>query len=177
MPTIITHAAVPLAVGFGLGRRVVSQRLLIAGVAAAMLPDLDVLAFRLGVAYSDQFGHRGFSHSLLLALLLAAAAALFARRLKASRLAAFLFVLVAAASHGLLDMLTNGGLGVAWLWPLSEQRLFFPERPIQVSPLSLHRLFGPAGLAVLTSELLWVWLPAAVTAVVLHLIRRRAISR
>ena len=167
MPTIVSHAAVPLAIGLGLGRRAVSGRLLAAGVVAAMLPDLDVLAFRAGIAYADQFGHRGFSHSLLLAFLLAVVAALFAERLRAARLTAFLFVLAAMASHGLLDMLTNGGLGVAWLWPFSDRRFFFPVQPIQVAPLGLHRLLGPAGTRVLTSELLWIWLPAALVSVLM----------
>ncbi|MDD4929495.1 MAG: metal-dependent hydrolase [Gallionella sp.] len=171
MPTIISHAAVPLALG--LGCNIVSRRLLFAGLAACALPDLDVLAFRLGVAYSDQLGHRGFSHSLLFAALLGVLAALFACRLKTRRLAAFVFVSVAAASHGLLDMLTNGGLGVAYLWPFSDQRFFLSEQVIQVAPLSLRRLFGPAGLAVARSELLWVWLPACCVLSVFLLARGR----
>ena len=173
MPTIISHAAVPLAIGLGLGRTVVSPRLLLAGLAASILPDLDVLAFRMGIAYSDQLGHRGFSHSLLLAVALGLVASLFASRLKARRLVAFAFIFSAAASHGLLDMLTNGGLGIAYLWPVSDRRFFFPVQVIQVSPLSLHRLMGPAGLAVLKSELLWVWLPASIIMFALHLSRRR----
>jgi inner membrane protein len=48
VPTILTHPAVPLAMAFGLGREVVSRRLLGAGVVASVLPDLDVVAFRLG---------------------------------------------------------------------------------------------------------------------------------
>jgi len=50
MPTIVTHAAVPLCLGLGLGSRIIPPRLLLAGVAIAMLPDVDVLAFKLGVA-------------------------------------------------------------------------------------------------------------------------------
>lgn len=173
MPTIISHAAVPLAIGLGLGRNVVSRRLLLAGLVASALPDLDVLAFRLGIAYSNQLGHRGFSHSLLLAAILGLLAALFARRLKTQWLAAFAFVFLAAASHGLLDMLTNGGLGVAYLWPFSDRRFFLSEQVIQVAPLSFRRLFSPAGLAVAKSELLWVWLPAYCTLSALLLARRR----
>ncbi|MBL0531344.1 metal-dependent hydrolase [Aeromonas caviae] len=65
MPTIVTHAAVPLCLGLGLGSRIIPPRLLLVGVAIAMLPDADVLAFKLGVAYGHVFGHRGFTHSLL----------------------------------------------------------------------------------------------------------------
>lgn len=67
MPTVITHAAVPLCLGAGLGLKVIPPRLLFAGVVLAMLPDADVLAFKFGVAYGNVFGHRGFTHSLLFA--------------------------------------------------------------------------------------------------------------
>ena len=56
MPTIVTHAAVPLCLGLGLGSRIIPPRLLLVGVAIAMLPDADVLAFKLGVAYGHVFG-------------------------------------------------------------------------------------------------------------------------
>lgn len=174
MPTILTHAVVPLALGLGAGRQYVSGPLLAAGAVASMLPDLDVLAFRLGVGYSHQFGHRGFSHSVSFALLLGVIACLLATRLRSSRSGAFAFVFVAAVSHGLLDMLTTGGLGVALLWPLSEARFFAPWQVIEVSPLSLSRVFGPRGLAVLLSELMWVWVPAAVvTGLLTFVVRAR----
>jgi membrane-bound metal-dependent hydrolase YbcI (DUF457 family) len=43
MPTIISHTAIPLAIGLGLGRKAISSRLLLAGMAASILPDLDML--------------------------------------------------------------------------------------------------------------------------------------
>ncbi|EBH0325229.1 hypothetical protein FJ744_23135, partial [Salmonella enterica] len=49
MPTVITHAAVPLCPGAGLGLKVIPPRLLFAGVMLAMLPDADVLAFKFGI--------------------------------------------------------------------------------------------------------------------------------
>ncbi len=42
MPTVITHAAVPLCIGLGLGSKVIPPRLLFAGIILAMLPDADV---------------------------------------------------------------------------------------------------------------------------------------
>lgn len=160
MPTILSHAAVPLALGAGLGACVVSPRLMAAGIVAAVLPDLDVLAFRLNVQYSEVFGHRGASHSIAFAALLGFVALPFASQLHVRRRVAFLFVAFCAASHGLLDMLTNGGRGVALWWPLSAERFFLPWQVIEVSPLSLRRVLGGRGLEVLQSELLWVWLPA-----------------
>jgi inner membrane protein len=173
MPTILAHAAVPLALGLGLGPSAVSRRLLLAGVVASIVPDADVLSLRLGAAYSDALGHRGASHSLAVALGLGLVAAALAQWLRTGRGAAFAFVAVCAASHGLLDMFTNGGYGVALWWPLSADRLFSPWRPIEVSPLSIRRFASERGFAVLGSELLWVWLPAAAVCAALCRARRR----
>ena len=67
MPTVITHAAVPLCIGLGLGSKVIPPRLLFAGIILAMLPDADVLSFKFGIAYGNVFGHRGFTHSRVFA--------------------------------------------------------------------------------------------------------------
>jgi inner membrane protein len=158
MPTLITHPAVPLAAAL-LGGRKISGRLLVAGIIGSILPDADVIGFRLGIPYGHLMGHRGFSHSIAFALLLGLIAMLMARRLRTGRMAAFVFVSIATASHALLDALTSGGLGVALLAPFSNERFFFPWRPIMVSPLSLDRFMAGRGLQVLRSELVWVWLP------------------
>ena len=172
MPTILTHAAVPLALGLGLGSRLLPPRLVFAGVLAAMLPDLDVIAFRLHIPYADNFGHRGISHSLVFALAVGWLALFAAPQLRSPRWLAFSFISLATASHGLLDMFTNGGLGVALWWPWSAERLFAPWPVIEVSPLTLQRLLSPRGLAVLLSELHWVWLPALGFSCVLLLGRK-----
>lgn len=158
MPSIFTHAAVPLALWCAADRGRISKPLLAAGVVAAMLPDADVLAFALHIPYADSFGHRGASHSLLFATLLAAIAALLHRRLRATAVQAAAFVGISAVSHPLLDAFTSGGLGVALWWPWSGERLFAPWRPIRVSPFA-PQFFSARGLATVLSELRWVWLP------------------
>lgn len=183
MPSIITHAAVPLALWCAADRGRISPRLLCAGVAAAMLPDADVLAFALHIPYADAFGHRGASHSLLFACVLAVLAALLhsvgrgrpwsavsSQPRLASTLQTATFVFVCAASHPLLDAMTSGGLGVALAWPWSEQRFFAPWRPIRVSPFA-PQFFSARGLATLLSELRWVWLPLAGAVVAWKLIQ------
>jgi len=171
MPTILSHAAIPLALGLGLGSRIVPQRLLATGIFVSILPDLDVLAFRLNVAYSHALGHRGVTHSVVFAFMLALIALAFAPQLRSSRLISFSFVGLAAVSHGLLDTLTNGGLGVALWWPWSSERFFSSWQVIEVSPLSLSRVFSARGLVVLQLELLWVWLPAVIVTAALLAIR------
>ncbi|WP_447901725.1 metal-dependent hydrolase [Stenotrophomonas sepilia] len=183
MPSIITHAALPLALWCAADRGRIPPRLLAAGVIAAMLPDADVLAFALHIPYADAFGHRGASHSLLFAGVLAALAAVLAffgsRRpwsagvcqpRLASTVQAAVFVFVCAASHPLLDAMTSGGLGVALAWPWSEHRFFAPWRPIRVSPFA-PQFFSARGVATLLSELRWVWLPLAGAVVAWKLIQ------
>ena len=172
MPTVLTHAAIPLALWCASERGRISGRLLGAGVVAAVLPDADVLAFALHIPYADAFGHRGASHSLLFAGLLAALATLLCRHLHAGRMQALAFVFICALSHPLLDALTSGGLGVALWWPWSEQRLFAPWRPIRVSPFA-NGFFSARGLQTLLSELRWVWLPLCLFVIGWKMIQRR----
>ena len=64
----IGHFAVGLALGrheagrASRGRLVASMALF---SALALLPDADVIAFKLGIPYSAPWGHRGATHSLL----------------------------------------------------------------------------------------------------------------
>lgn len=173
MPTILTHPAIPLALGLGLGKTIIPRRLLAAGAVASMVPDLDVLAFRFGVSYASEFGHRGFSHSLLFAALVALLGACAWRLFQTGYWRICWFLFIATASHGVLDAFTNGGFGVAFLWPWSSQRFFFGPQVIEVSPLTISRFLSERGAAVLASELLWVWLPCLLAAASLSMIRLR----
>ncbi|AKL13313.1 TPA: metal-dependent hydrolase [Kluyvera intermedia] len=174
MPTIITHAAVPLCLGLGLGSKTIPPRLLLAGVALAMLPDADVLAFKFGVAYGNIFGHRGFTHSLLFAFVVPILVTWLGRRwLNASLMRCWVFLTVTLLSHSLLDSITSGGKGVGWLWPWSDERFLAPWQVIKAAPFALSRYMTPYGHQVIISELLWVWLPGIVVMGVLWHWRRR----
>lgn len=163
MPTIVTHAAVPLCLGLGLGSKVIPRGLLLAGVGLSMLPDADVLAFKFGVAYGDVLGHRGFTHSLLFAFVVPLLVAwLGHKRFKASLAHCWAFLTVSLLSHSLLDSITTGGKGVGWLWPWSDERFFAPWQVIKVAPFALSRYTTPYGHQVILSELMWVWLPGVV---------------
>jgi inner membrane protein len=93
-----------------------------------MLPDIDVVGLQLGIRYGDFWGHRGFTHSLLFASILATLV-LVAGFPHAStglnRAWLWLYFFLAAASHGLLDAMTNGGLGVAFFRLLTIRAIFF----------------------------------------------------
>ncbi|MFC4291582.1 metal-dependent hydrolase [Sphingorhabdus arenilitoris] len=159
MPTILTHAIIPLAAGVALGKGRLSGPVVMTGMALAMLPDADVAGFRFGIEYLHDFGHRGASHALLSAAAIAALVTALMRPERWRLVFAFLFF--SMASHGLLDIFTNGGEGVALFWPYDNSRIFAPIRPIAVSPIGLD-FFTLRGLHTLISEISWVWLPALV---------------
>ena len=146
------------------------------GVACSVLPDLDVVGFWFDVPYGHLLGHRGLSHSIAFAVCLSACLAwllpLKGQPAQASRLIIFGFLCLSTVSHGILDALTSGGLGVAFFAPFRHERYFFPWRPIRVSPISVSGFFSARGVQVLRSELQWVWLPAASVAILLILLRR-----
>lgn len=166
MPTLFGHALLPIAAGAGLGRTRISGRLVAWCVFASMLPDLDVLGFKFGIAYGDAWGHRGATHSIGFALLVGMLSLALARPLNASRSTAWMAGTLACLSHGILDMFTNGGLGVALAWPLSNQRFFFPWRIIEVSPIGA-RFFSERALPVLLSEVLYVGIPCVILGLIL----------
>lgn len=172
MTSIFTHPAVPLALALAAPRGAISSRLLCAGMLASILPDADVIGFHFGIAYGSEFGHRGFTHSLLFAAIVAFIAAACAKSLRASAWTAFLFVLLSYASHPLLDMLTHGGKGVALFWPFDTARVSSSFAPVQASPMSASRFFTYQGWQVFRSELVWIWFPLLALAFTVRFSRR-----
>jgi len=165
MATVMSHA-LAAAAGGALFGRAIPGRAIFYGAVCSMVPDLDVLGFGLGIRYGDPLGHRGFTHSLFFAAIWAVLAtlALFSKPADRERWPAIgLFLFLATVSHGLLDALTDGGLGVAFFAPFDNTRYFFPWNPIAVSPIGAG-FFSPRGLAVLASEARWIWLPSLLVA-------------
>ena len=162
VPTVFTHPVPITAVALGLGPQMVSIRLLVAGIICALLPDIDVISFRFGINYADVLGHRGMTHSIVFAVIVAALGAFIAPVLASRRIVAALIMGGAVASHIFLDAMTSGGLGVAFFWPWTETRYFLPWRPIRVSPFSLQALFSEQGFTVFKSEFYFVWAPCLI---------------
>jgi len=157
-----SHAAVGLSLGACFAPPGSRVRLLVAGAACAVLPDLDVVGLTFGFHLDHPLGHRGLSHSLALAALAAAilTRALFRRGLPGlGPFGVWTCLFLAAASHGALDALTNGGRGVAFLAPFSDARYHFPITPIEVSPISIRAFFSERGLEILANEFVWIGLP------------------
>ena len=176
MASAFSHAVAALSLGTCFYRPGVSKRVWLAGAVCSVIPDLDVVGFRFGIRYGDFWGHRGFTHSLVFAALLTAVVLFVCFRRGAPGLGRFpltAYLFLATASHGVLDAMTNGGLGVAFFSPFDNTRYFLPWRPIRVSPLSVGRFFSPQGYLILKSELLWIWLPAVAFAALVLMPRRK----
>lgn len=172
MASILSHPAVPIALATGLGSRVVPKRLAAAAIACSIMPDGDAFLYWAGVPYSHTFGHRGFTHSIAFAVIVAAAGAVWAPHFQAKRSVACAVLFLSTLSHGVLDAMTTGGLGVAFFGPFSNHRYFLPWRVIEVSPIGVSRFFPARGLEILASEVVTVWLPCLLFAAAGVLIRR-----
>ena len=117
----------------------------------SFLPDADVIGFPLGVRYEDEWGHRGASHSIAFAIALGVLIGILASRFRLPRFRTGVTATLVLISHGLLDTLTDGGLGIALFWPFDHTRYFAPWRPIPVAPIGLA-FFSPYGLLVSITE-------------------------
>ena len=173
MASAFSHIAIPAVLYATFKSNAVNFKLFLIGAVCSVIPDVDVIAFKFGIPYESQWGHRGFTHSLVFALVLASLCVLLHRRASSRPWTVFWLCFISCASHPLLDMMTNGGLGVALFWPFSEERMFFPFRPIQVSPIGVSNFFSERGLNVMTSELIWVLIPALIFGAIGAGIRRK----
>jgi inner membrane protein len=136
-------------------------------IICTVMPDLDALGFWLGVPYESFWGHRGFTHSIAFAVLLSGIFAWWISDSTAiSRTRLWGLYCVATLSHGVLDALTDGGLGVAFFSPVDQSRYFFPVRPIHVSSMSLGDVLGSHGLEVIVNEIQWVWIPCGLVGAI-----------
>lgn len=179
MASVFSHAAVALAIGKLSTSRSMPPKFWWLSILCAILPDADVLSFVFGIDYGSLFGHRGLTHSFSFAVILALVAVRIGFkdvRAWSRRWWVFIayFVLV-TASHGMLDALTDGGLGVAFFAPFDHSRYFFPWRPVLVSPIGIAPFFSRYGVAVLISEIVWIWIPVGLTVLTAQILRRKVL--
>ncbi|HEX8750507.1 MAG TPA: metal-dependent hydrolase [Nitrospira sp.] len=170
MASAFSHAFIALAIGKVPRHSSFTWRTVFLGMVCSVVPDLDVMGFYFGIHYGDLWGHRGLTHSLTFAALLSTLfVGLFYRQHSVrSKTAIFFYLFVCTASHGLLDAMTDGGLGVAFFSPFDTTRYFFGVRPIAVSPIGIGGFFHEGALRVLASEARWIWLPTVAAFVVLR---------
>jgi len=169
MASIFGHAMV----GFTLSKipsKKNTKLLLLLAIGSTILPDLDVLAFNFGIPYSHPFGHRGFTHSILFAILWATVLMFIFG--KQNKKIWWLVIFLSTISHGILDAMTSGGKGVGFFIPFDNNRFFFPFREIIVSPIGIERFFSEWGFRVILSELKYIALPCFIILLANFLLKR-----
>lgn len=174
MATIFSHPVPVLAVGTLFLSVKHPIRLLTLGAVCSVVPDLDIIGYEIGIPYKNMFGHRGISHSILFALIFAAALVYFFFRHDSSRRdcwMALLYLFFATLSNAIFDALTNGGLGVAFFAPFWNERFFFPWQPVVVSSMGFNAASDPWPSDVRRSEFIWIWAPSLVFAATVLTIR------
>jgi len=171
------HACAALTMGNVYSRKKPAFLFWVLSVVCAIIPDADIIGFKFGIAYGSTFGHRGFTHSIVFALLMGFIASwIFLALTSTSKKDKWKFIIyffLVTLSHPLLDACTTGGLGVAFFSPFSNHRYFFPFHPIKVSPIAVNSFFSEWGLKVLLSEFIWIGLPSLAITLVTYFIRKR----
>lgn len=158
MASIFGHAVAGLAIGWNTKTKNTLKYLLLL-VFCAVIPDIDVIAFKFGIPYESVWGHRGFTHSIFFAFLLGFILALVFERENKFYFHFFIYTL-ATLSHPILDGLTTGGLGCGYFIPFNNQRYFFPWQVIKVSPIGIKNFFSEWGAKVIISEFYWIGIPS-----------------
>jgi inner membrane protein len=172
MASIFGHAVVGLTITKLFDKK--DKKLLLLAVVSSFLPDIDVLAFNFGIPYSHPLGHRGFTHSIIFAILWALLLTLiFGRK---SKLKWFFVIFLSTISHGILDAMTSGGKGVGFFIPFNNERMFFPFREIVVSPLGVERFFSEWGLQVVLSEFKYIFIPCIIILLVRFLFQKKNVN-
>ena len=116
MASALTHIFTAAALGKTYTQEKMPVRFWALLVLCSLVPDIDIIGYYYGIGYGDVFGHRGFTHSLLFAMLLSAGVVVLCYRTISAlskkwwSLLGFFFAVT--LSHGVLDALTDKGYGV-----------------------------------------------------------------
>ena len=160
MPSAIGHAIFALSLS---PFRPYNNKLLLSLILAMVcstIPDLDVIGFEAGIRCGAVWRPRGFSHSFLFSLITGIAVSyLFFNEeceTKTDRFLISFFFFIITLSHGLLDAMTDGGLGVGFFIPVNNERFFFPIRPIPVSSMHIEAFFTSFGFSIFKQEMKFI---------------------
>jgi len=171
LPSFFGHAAAGIALGAAFSDERTPRRTWVLGTFCALAPDLDWFTAFLRIHPGNFLAHRGITHSLLGAVLLAALVFLlgFRSRQRSPRIAAYL--LLATLSHGLLDACTSGRVGVAFFYPFSTSRWGCYWQPFQDAPLPFWSGLQLPFLGALLGELIWIGVPGLLLVMGTRMVR------
>jgi inner membrane protein len=177
MASIFGHALAAYTIGKVSNIQLNPVKLSLLLIFCAVIPDADVIMFNFGYSYMHPLGHRGFSHSILFAFVLAfSVRAIFYTKVNYfSKVGIILFFtfFLATLSHSFLDAITNGGRGVGFFIPFENSRYFFSWRPILVSPLGAANFFSKWGWHVIQNEAFYIGIPCLVLIVFNYFFKKK----
>jgi inner membrane protein len=151
----IGHVAVGMAAGRAYAAKdpAMMKKAMVVFSIVSLWPDIDAVAFAMGIPYEAPLGHRGATHSIFMAALVGLLGLYVAWREELPRARTAIYTFVVAVSHGLLDTMTyGGGRGCALLWPFVSERFWAPVRFIPISPIGVY-ILSPRGAKVMLAEL------------------------
>lgn len=123
----LTHIALGACIGEAFAGKTVGKKAMLWGILAQSIPDIDFLAAIWLDTSSNLLAHRGFTHSILFAVVLTPFLALAAEKLHRPHNISFVrwmaFFVSTILSHILLDAFNNYGVG--WFEPFSHYRISF----------------------------------------------------
>src|ERR1700722_19787609 len=70
MASAFGHACAALTIGKVYSGKKLPVSFWVLSIICAIIPDADVIGFKFGIAYGSTFGHRGFTHSILFAIII-----------------------------------------------------------------------------------------------------------
>lgn len=176
MASVFGHVVLAYAMGKSLRTPFHTSRFWWFTMACCLLPDVDVLGLGLGIPYEHMLGHRGLTHSIIFAMLVGLVVPRWATPTLAYGTRPYcvfaMYFFLVTLSHGFLDALTDGGLGIAFFAPFDSTRYFLPLRPLSVSPIGISAFVSHEGFRVLLSELVWIGIPVGIWLLCLRVIRK-----
>lgn len=123
----ITHIALGACMGEAFAGRTVGKKAMLWGILAQSIPDIDFIAATWLDTSSNLLAHRGFTHSILFALIVTFILAMLAERWHRPHNISFwrwlMFFGAAILTHIFLDAFNNYGVG--WFEPFSHYRISF----------------------------------------------------
>ena len=123
----LTHIAIGACIGEAFFEKGFGKKAMIWGALAQSIPDIDFIASLWMNTSENLLAHRGFTHSVILSIIIIPVFALLAERIhrphNISYKKWFLFFAAAILPHIFIDGFNN--YGVAWFEPFSHQRFSF----------------------------------------------------
>jgi len=140
MASAFGHAALAIGLSGVSSRFVRKPAIIFWGIFSSFMPDFDVIAFSFGIPYHHIWGHRGMTHSIFFAILWSLVSVAIYKKWKpklntGAYRSILIYFFMCTVTHGILDAMTTGGMGIAFFAPFSDQRYFLPWRIIRVSHL------------------------------------------